>query len=104
MIKVLIKSEEKKFKSLEIKGHANSAPHGEDLVCAGVSSVLTGGLNNLENPKDFNIILNEGHSLVEVKDSISSHDETVIDGRPRTAGPYPQYAPESSVLPKCRPW
>ena len=51
MIKVLIKLEEKKFKSLEINGHANSAPHGEDLVCAGVSSVLTGGLNNLENPK-----------------------------------------------------
>ena len=79
MIKVLIKSEEKKFKSLEIKGHANSAPHGEDLVCAGVSSVLTGGLNNLENPKGFNIILEEGHSLVEVKDSISSHDEIVME-------------------------
>ena len=79
MIKVLIKQEGKNFKSLEVKGHANSAPHGEDLVCAGVSSVLTGGLNNLENPKDFNIILDEGHSLVEVKDSISSHDEIVME-------------------------
>ncbi len=79
MIKVLIKFEEKKFKSLEVKGHANSAPHGEDLVCAGVSSVLTGGLNNLQNPKDFDIILDEGYSLVKVINSISSHDEIVME-------------------------
>ena len=79
MIKVLIKFEEKKFKSLEVKGHANSAPHGEDLVCAGVSSVLTGGLNNLQNPKDFDIVLDEGYSLVKVINSISSHDEVVME-------------------------
>ena len=79
MIKVLIKSEEKKFKSLEIKGHANSAPHGEDLVCAEVSAVITGGLNNLKNPKDFNLVLDEGYSYVEALNSISSHDEIVIE-------------------------
>ena len=79
MIKVLIKSEEKKFKSLEIKGHANSAPYGEDLVCAEVSAVITGGLNNLKNPKDFNLVLDEGYSYVEALNSISSHDEIVIE-------------------------
>jgi len=79
MIKVLIKLEEKKFRSLEIKGHANSADSGQDLVCAGVSSVLTGGLNNLENPKDFEIILDEGYSYVKAINSISSHDEIVLE-------------------------
>ena len=79
MIKVLIKLEEKKFRSLEIKGHANSADNGQDLVCAGVSSVLTGGLNNLENPKDFEIILDEGYSYVKAINSISSHDEIVLE-------------------------
>ena len=79
MIKVLIKQEGKNFKSLEVKGHAKSAEQGQDLVCAGVSSVLTGGLNNLENPKDFDIILDEGYSYVEALKSISSHDEVVME-------------------------
>ena len=79
MIKVLINQEGKNFKSLEVKGHANSAPHGEDLICAAVSSIVTGGLNNLNNPKDFNLKLSEGYAYVEAKDSISSHDEVVIE-------------------------
>lgn len=79
MIKVLIKTEEKKFKSLEVTGHANSAEAGKDLICAGVSSVLTGGLNNLQNPKDFDIKLDEGYAYVEAKNSISSHDEVVLE-------------------------
>jgi len=79
MIKVLIKQEEKKFVSLEVKGHANSAPYGEDLVCSAVSAVLTGGLNNLDNPKDFDIKLDEGNAYVKAKDSISSHDEIVME-------------------------
>lgn len=79
MIKVLIKREEKEFKSLEIKGHANSAEHGKDLVCAAVSTVVTGALNNLENPNDFNIKLEEGYSLVEAQKTVSSHDEIVLE-------------------------
>ena len=79
MIKVLIKQEGKNFKSLEVKGHAKSAEAGKDLVCAGVSSVLTGGLNNLENPKDFDIILEEGHARIEALKTISQHDEVVME-------------------------
>ena len=79
MIKVLIKKEEKKFVSLEVKGHAKSADQGQDLVCAGVSSVLTGGLNSLENPQDFDIELSEGYCSVVAKNSVSSHDEVVLE-------------------------
>ena len=79
MIKVLIKKEENKFVSLEVKGHSNSAPHGEDLICAAVSAVLTGGLNNLENPKDFTIKLNEGDAQVKANKPVSSHDEIVLE-------------------------
>ena len=79
MIKVLIKKEEKKFVSLEVKGHAKSADEGQDLVCAGVSSVLTGGLNSLENPQDFDIELSEGYCSVVAKNSVSSHDEVVLE-------------------------
>ena len=78
MIKVLIKNEGNKFFSLEVKGHANSAPHGEDLVCAGVSAILTGGFNSLEKPEYFTIELKEGYAYLEKKNDISQHDEVVI--------------------------
>lgn len=32
----------------EMKGHANSGPHGSDLVCAGASAVSFGALNAIE--------------------------------------------------------
>ncbi|NGP45480.1 ribosomal-processing cysteine protease Prp [Bacillaceae bacterium SIJ1] len=35
----------KRFKSVEITGHAESGPYGQDLVCAAVSAVSIGGLN-----------------------------------------------------------
>ena len=62
MIKILIKYEGNEFDSLEVKGHANSAPHGQDLVCAGVSAILIGGLNNLDNVKSFDIKIEEGYT------------------------------------------
>ncbi len=79
MIKVLIKYEEKKFKLLEVKGHAMSAPKGEDLVCAATSAVVIGGFNNLSEPDNFKIELKEGYASLEAIKPISSHDEIVIE-------------------------
>ena len=78
MIKILIKYEGNKFDSLEVKGHANSAPHGQDLVCAGVSAILIGGLNNLDNIKSFDIKIEEGYTSVKRINEISAHDEIVL--------------------------
>lgn len=78
MIKVLIKYEGNKFVSLVVKGHAKSAAHGHDLVCAGVSAVVTGGLNNLETPNNFSIKLDEGLAELIRKNDVSEHDEIVI--------------------------
>ena len=72
MIKVLIKREENKIVSLEVKGHAKSAEQGKDLVCAGVSAVVTGGFNNLENPKSFELKLEEGYALAKAIKEVSS--------------------------------
>ena len=79
MIKVLIKREENKFISLEVKGHAKSAENGKDLVCAGVTSILAGGFNNLENPNSFELKLEEGYALARAVKEVSSHDEIVIE-------------------------
>lgn len=48
MIRVSVSQTLQKIHSLSISGHAAFAKHGEDLVCAGVSSVATGALNALD--------------------------------------------------------
>lgn len=48
MVRVHLKrNEEQKILAFTVSGHANSAPHGEDLVCAGVSTVTFGTINAL---------------------------------------------------------
>ncbi|HPY79431.1 MAG: ribosomal-processing cysteine protease Prp [Erysipelotrichaceae bacterium] len=79
MIKILIKTEGKKVKSLEVKGHANSAPHGEDLVCAAVSAVVTGGFNAIQDVAHVELVLQEGYASLEAKKPLSLHDEIVVD-------------------------
>ena len=64
---------------LEVKGHANSAPHGEDIVCAGVSAILGGGFNNLNSPEDYELKLDEGYALVKSNIPVDAHDEAVIE-------------------------
>ena len=64
---------------LEVKGHANSAPYGEDLVCAEVSAVVTGGFNNLKNHQDYELKLDEGYALFKANSSLDAHDEIVIE-------------------------
>ena len=79
MIKILIRFEEKNFKSLEVKGHANVAPHGQDLVCAAVSGILTGCTNAIQEENKFHLDVDEGYYKLEAIDSLSPHDEAVID-------------------------
>ena len=79
MIKILIRFEEKNFKSLEVKGHANAAPHGQDLVCAAVSGILTGCTNAIQEEAKFHLDVDEGYYKLEAIDSLSPHDEAVID-------------------------
>ena len=64
---------------LEVKGHANSAPHGEDLICAAVSGILGGGFNNLRNVNDYEIKLDEGYALFKTNSQLDAHDEVVIE-------------------------
>ena len=79
MIKILIRFEEKNFKSLEVKGHANAGPHGQDLVCAAVSGILTGCTNAIQEEAKFHLDVDEGYYKLEAIDSLSPHDEAVID-------------------------
>lgn len=49
MIKVMItRNSDGTIDSFTVKGHANFAKHGEDIVCAGVSAVTVGTVNAIE--------------------------------------------------------
>ena len=36
------------IQSIEVTGHANAGTHGNDLVCAGASSIIFGSLNAID--------------------------------------------------------
>ena len=76
MIKVVYEAQAETIR-LVITGHANSAPHGEDLVCAAASAIATGGLNALSHPTSYQIVSKEG--LIELNaPHPDDHDRIVI--------------------------
>lgn len=73
MISVNVSFIGKDLKSLTVSGHANFDNYGKDIVCAGVSAVVTGGINALESEIENIKIINEENTLgVEV---INSNDK-----------------------------
>lgn len=79
MIKITAVRNNGKIINLSVKGHANSAPKGEDLVCAAVSSILVGGCNALKQPNCFTIKLDSGDaSIVEISKA-NEHDYEVLE-------------------------
>ncbi|MGI6714313.1 MAG: ribosomal-processing cysteine protease Prp [Bacilli bacterium] len=80
---------------LRVEGHADSAPHGKDLVCAAVSAVVIGGLNALTFPKNYALSIQEGEVVVrEIKESCQ-HDQivlrTILTGLQTIEKDYPQF-------------
>ena len=68
------------FISLVSKGHADSAPHGEDLICAAVSGILLGGINALKG-KNFTLKSDENKGIIELCNvgKMDEHDVIVIE-------------------------
>lgn len=93
MIRVLIKYVNDNLELLKIKGHAESEQYGHDLVCAGISALVTAGLNNLDGIKRYDVIYEEGDVEIKLND-ITEHDkivlETVIVGIKSIEESYPE--------------
>ena len=79
MIKIEATRKDGKIVNLTVKGHANSAPKGEDLVCAAVSSVLVGGCNALNQPNCFAIKLSEADASISELSIANKHDYEVLE-------------------------
>lgn len=57
-------------KKLTVSGHANYDKYGKDIVCAGVSAIVTGGINALESEIDNILVINKENELgVEIINS-----------------------------------
>ena len=56
MIKVTITYDNNSVRELIVKGHSNYAPKGSDIVCAGVSAIVIGGLNAIGSLVESNNI------------------------------------------------
>ena len=82
MVKVEIVYEGKDFSSLKVKGHADSAPYGQDVVCGAVSVVCFGALNALSNiDEDFEYEVDDkgGYIYLHAKGKVSDHDQIVLE-------------------------
>ena len=66
MISVNVSFIGKDLKSLTVSGHANFDKYGKDIVCAGVSAVVTGGINALESEIENIKIINDYSMYKEV--------------------------------------
>lgn len=98
MINITVARKHKNVIGLTVEGHAGYAEYGKDIVCAGVSAVTLGGLNNLTNPESFELKTDNGLVNIRVKDNtlITEHDkivlETIITQLETIAESYPKYA------------
>lgn len=71
------------YRGLNISGHANMADSGEDIVCAGVSTLsytLLNYLLNIDNEIEFTLL--EGDSpLIDLKlDDVNYNHQTIQNG------------------------
>lgn len=71
MVRVKVLIQQDQITDVEITGHADSGPHGQDLVCAGVSSIGVGALNALDElvPGSCLLEMDAGYIHIQVNDS-----------------------------------
>ncbi|WP_434324063.1 ribosomal-processing cysteine protease Prp [Mycoplasma capricolum subsp. capricolum] len=69
MVDIIIKYKNNKIIKLQMQGHANSAEYGKDLVCAGLTAIISGALNAIDNyyKNDVDIEVLENKITIFVK-------------------------------------
>lgn len=79
MIKVKVTKKHNQIATIVVSGHANSGEYGKDLVCAGVSAVVIGALNALNNHKAYDIEVRDGYVSIDTKMLQEEHDAVVLE-------------------------
>lgn len=99
MIEVFVKRNKQQIIQITINGHADSAEYGKDLVCAGVSTAITGVINELMKRDFFSqgkgaYELDEGFADIIVVKSDREEQvvlETLVTILETIQDSYPQY-------------
>jgi len=63
--------------SFEVKGHANYAEHGYDIVCAGVSAITVGTVNAIEKLAGIKLPVKVKSGFVSSK--IAQYNDTEVN-------------------------
>ena len=83
MINAIFFKKDESFVGFDIKGHAEYAQSGEDIICAAVSALVINTVNSIENFTMDNIeVFNneeEGHIRLMINDQISHDSKLLID-------------------------
>lgn len=90
--------------SVEASGHANSAAHGEDIVCAAISVLMQTAVNSIEKVAGISTYIfeadeNSGYMYLELPRDLSESQshlaevvlQTVLTGLEGIAQAYPKY-------------
>ena len=80
MISVTIKKKNHKIESILVSGHAGYDVEGKDIVCAGVSSIMIGGVNAIyQEDENAALIVNEkGNVSITMKDTSSDTIQIIL--------------------------
>ena len=82
MIKVCIKRENKLISQISASGHALFDQYGKDIVCAGVSSILIGGLNAIDHFKMIDLCnyqVEPGKVDIIIKDCLNHELQVILE-------------------------
>ena len=81
MIKIQINKTNNKYSSLIVSGHSNYDEHGKDIVCAGVSAIVTGGINALiiENKNSITYEVKDGYVNIDVLNIENNNIQLIMD-------------------------
>ena len=96
MIRVKVKYQVDAITYLEVSGHANSGAHGQDIVCAGVSSLVLSNLMYAEKRQIgvMNTKQEDGLIIVEVVESTDVLQHilaAIVEGLSLMENQYPKY-------------
>lgn len=80
MVKVVVYKMHEEIRSVVIQGHADFAPNGQDLVCAGVSSIAVGIMNALDElvHNECTFKMDAGFISIDVRNSHCERAQQIL--------------------------
>ena len=82
MIKVVVKRKENHIRKIQTEGHALFDINGKDIVCAGVSAILIGGINAINEMELISLCdyeVDEGKVILNIKDCNHSNLQVILE-------------------------